>query len=93
MGKYEKRGLEPKEIEFRKAARKAFTALRGTYKRLTYCMVLHVMRQSRKKDWTQERTMEAMKGLIRLRSKRLTRRIKKSAKQCSRDTTIPKSNN
>lgn len=90
MGKYEKRGLEPKEIEFRKAAQSTFAALKGTYKRLTYCMVLHVMRQGRKKDWTQERMAEAMKGLIRIRSKRLSRRIKKSVETCCQNTTTPK---
>lgn len=89
MGRYEKRGLDPKEIEFRRAAHKAFAALRDHYKRLSYCMVLHVMRQSRKKNWTQERMIEGLKGLIRMRSKRLTRRINKSV-ICSRDTTTKK---
>lgn len=90
MGKYEKRGLDPKEIEFRRVAQKAFATLRVRYKKLSYCMVLYIMRQSRKKDWTQERMEEALKGLIRMRSKRLTRRIRKSIDSCSQNTTTPK---
>lgn len=79
MGKFEKRGLDDKEIEFRRTAQAVFKALEPEHKRLTYAMVLDVMRKARRKNWSQPEMEAALKAMLSMRKKRLHRRIKESA--------------
>ena len=79
MGKFEKRGLDEKEVEFRRAAQNVFQSLKPTHKKLTYAMVLDVMRKARKKNWSPNEMEQALKKMLTMRRKRLTRRYKESA--------------
>lgn len=88
MGKFEERGLDAKEIEFRRTAQLVFQHLKPSHRRLTYAMVLDVMRKARKKTWSQEEMEINLKKMISMRKKRLQRRLKESALNASK---IPQS--
>lgn len=90
MGKFEKRGLDEEEVKFRRTAQNVFQTLQPTNKKLTYAMVLDVMRKARKKNWSPDDMENALKRMLTLRKKRLNKRFKESALKCSHVSTTPK---